>query len=274
MGQSMILFPDEPMNTLTPVVSAFALVAISLPMIVGTLDAQTTTAALTFEVASVRPSDANSHGMRFDLTPDNSLRATGVTLRFLLQKAYDVEDFQIAGGPNWARSERFDVHAKGDSKSNGDEGSPRSAQLMAERFRERLRVLLAERFQLSVRQEFKEGGIYILDETKTGHKLNKTTGTEGVGRNRGLITADNATMEMLAKTLSITLQRPVLDQTGLQGKYAFRLQWAEDGAPGEPEDLGVSLFTAIEEQLGLRLKSGKGPIKVVFIDRAEKPRSN
>ncbi|HWD98118.1 MAG TPA: TIGR03435 family protein, partial [Bryobacteraceae bacterium] len=65
-----------------------------------------------------------------------------------------------------------------------------------------------------------------------------------------------------------------LDRTGLEGNYAFRLQWAEEGAPGEPENSGVSLFTAIQEQLGLRLESGKGPIKFVFVDRAEKPSAN
>ena len=212
--------------------------------------------------------------MRFDVTSDNGLRATGVTLRFLLQKAYDVEDFQIVGGPGWARSERFDVYAKLASKPDPPETSLRSQQLRADRFRERLSVLLAERFQLSVRQKFKEGGTYILEQTKTGHKLSETTGTNGIGRNRGLITAENASMAMLAKTLSITLQRPVLDQTDLQGNYAFRLQWAEEGAPGEPVDSGVSLFTAIQEQLGLRLQSGKGPVKFVFVDRAEKPSAN
>ena len=185
-----------------------------------------------------------------------------------------MEDFQIAGGPGWVGSERFDVYAKPENKPDADGSSPGSEQLRAERFRQRLRVLLAERFQLSVRQELKEGGTYILEQTKSGHKLNETTGTRGVGRNRGLITAENASTAMLAKTLSVTLQRPVLDQTGLEGKYAFRLQWAEDGAPGEPEDSGESLFTAIQEQLGLRLQPGKGPIKFVFIDRADKPSAN
>jgi uncharacterized protein (TIGR03435 family) len=66
----------------------------------------------------------------------------------------------------------------------------------------------------------------------------------------------------------------VLDQTGLTGKYAFKLQWAEEGAPGEPEDSGVSLFTAVQEQLGLRLQPGKAPIRSIFIERAEAPSAN
>jgi uncharacterized protein (TIGR03435 family) len=250
--------------------------AIAFSMIPGMLNAQTRPGVLTFEVASIRSSDAKAQGMRFEVTPDNGLRATGVTLNILIQKAYDAENFQIAGGPGWARSERFDVYARPESrdKPDFDESSPGSEQFRAERFRERLSALLAERFQLSIHQEYKDGALYTLEQTAKGNKLNPKTGTRGIGRNRGLIAAENASVAMLAKTLSITLQRPVLDRTGLEGNYAFRLQWAEEGAPGEPEDSGVSLFTAIQEQLGLRLESGKGPITFVFVDRAEKPSAN
>ena len=261
-------------NLLIRILMPVSLVAAWLPVIVGLLNSQTIPPAPNFEVASIRPSDPKTQRMSFEVTPDNGLRATGVTLRFLLQKAYDVDDFQIAGGPNWVRSERFDVFAKPESGPTTNEISPGAEPLSAERFRQRLTVLLAERFQLIVRQEFRDGAIYVLEQTKTGHKLNRAAGTDGIRRNRGLISAENATMAMLARTLSITLQRPVLDQTGLQGKHAFRLEWAEAGAPGEPEDSGVSLFTAIQEQLGLRLDAGKGPIKVIFVDRAEKPSAN
>jgi bla regulator protein BlaR1 len=227
-----------------------------------------TFAGLTFEVASIRPSNPGSQGLRFDKTPDNGFRATGVTLRFLVQTAYDVEDFQISGGAGWLRSERFDVQAR-------SEDPDKTKLLQAEQFRERMRALLAARFQLSIREESKEGAVYILEQTKNGNKLNQATGGgAGMGRNRGVITTENASVAMLAKTLSATLSRPVLDQTGLTGKYAFKLQWAEEGAPGEPEDSGVSLFTAIQEQLGLRLQPGKAPIRSIRIERAEKPSAN
>lgn len=254
------------------------LVAISLFTFAGVLSAQTRPDALTFEVASIRPSNPGSQGMRFDKTPDNGFRATGVTLKFLVQTAYDVEDFQISGGPGWLRSERFDVYARSEhpDKIDLDERSAGAVeQLRAERFRERIRALLAARFQLSIREERKEGAVYVLEQTKTGNKLDPGTGDgAGIGRNRGLITAKNASVAMLAATLATTLVRPVVDRTGLSGKYAFQLQWAEEGAPGEPEDSGVSLFTAIQEQLGLRLQPGKGPIRFIFIDRAEKPSAN
>jgi bla regulator protein BlaR1 len=243
-----------------------------------TRSAQTRPEGLTFEVASIRPSDPGSQGLRFDQTPDNGIRATGVTLKFLVQTAYGVEDFQISGGPGWLRSERFDVYARSENpdKTDLDERSGGAVeQLRDERFRERIRALLAARFQLTLRQELREGAVYILEQTKNGNKLSPPKGeAAGIGRNRGLINAENASVAMLAKSLSTALLRPVLDHSGLSGKYAFRLQWAEPGAPGEPEDSGVSLFTAIQEQLGLRLQPGKGPIELIFIERAEKPSPN
>lgn len=261
-------------NPLTRILTPVSMVVMWLPMIAGSLNSQIKPPASNFAVASIRLSDPKAQRMSFEVTPDGGIRATAVTLRVLLQKAYGVDDFQIEGGPNWARSERFDVFAKPESGPPADETSPGAEQLSAELARQRLTVLLAERFQLVVRQHFRDGAIYMLEQTKTGHKLKAVTGTDGIRRNRGLISAENATMAMLARTLSVTLQRPVLDETGLPGKYAFRLEWAEAGAPGEPEESGISLFTAIQEQLGVRLDAGKGPIKIISVDRADKPSAN
>jgi bla regulator protein BlaR1 len=257
--------------------AAAVLAAISLVTPGEGLNAQTTSEVLTFEVASIHPSDPNSQGLRFTRTPDNGIRATAVTLKFLVQIAYNVEGFQISGGPSWSGSERFDVFARLENpdQTDLDEKSIGAVeQLRTERFRERLRALLAARFQLRIRQESKEGAVYLLEQSKNGNKLIPPAGEHGINRNRGLISAENASVAILARTLSNTLLRPVLDHTGLSGQYAFRLEWAEAGAPGEPEDSGVSLFTAIQEQLGLRLQSGKGPIQFIAIDRAEQPSAN
>ena len=143
-----------------------------------------------------------------------------------------------------------------------------------QRLRERLRALLAARFQLNIRQEFKEGTVYLLEQARNGNKLIPATSGRGIGRNRGQMTAENASVAMLARKLSAALLRPVLDHTGLNGQYAFQLQWAEAGAPGEPEDSGNSIFTAIQEQLGLRLQPSKGPVQFIVIDRVEKPSAN
>jgi len=246
-----------------------ALAAIALALFAGVLNAQT------FEVASVRPSDPNSRAFRFEATADNGLRAIGTTLHFLIRMAYDVEDFQLSGGAAWTRSERFDISATpADPNATDLDASSTGFEERTERLRQRLHTLLAERFQLILRQESRDAPVYILEQMKNGNKLSPPTGDRGIGRNRGLISAENASVPMFAKTLSVALLRPVIDHTGLTGNYAFKLEWAEEGAPGEPEDTGVSLFTAIQEQLGLRLQSGKAPVPFISIDRAEKPSSN
>jgi uncharacterized protein (TIGR03435 family) len=253
------------MHTRMPACAAYAVLAVSPSMLV---DGQIGPEGPSFEVASIRPAASPFAGPHIENTADTTLRATSVSLRFLVQTAYKVEDFQISGGPGWTRSDRFDISARSDQP-----GQPEQPQ--AARLRERIRRLLAARFQLSVREEIGEGAVYFLEQTRSGSKLNPPASDRpGIGRNRGLIAAENASVAMLAKTLSNALLRPVPDQTGLSGNYAFRLEWAEAGAPGEPEDSGVSLFTAIQEQLGLRLRSGRGPIRLIYIDRAEKPSAN
>jgi len=241
------------------------------------LPAQTSRGGLTFEAVSIRPSDPRSQGLHFATTADNGFRATGVTVRFLVHLAYDLEDFQISGGPGWLRSDRFDIYAKPEAPDATDlDLTPNGAveQLRAERLRERIRALLAGRFQIKVREESSDGAVYILEQTNKGNRLNPSSGTRGINRNRGLIAAQDASAASLARTLSTTLLRPVVDETGLDGSYSFSLQWAEAGAPGEPEDSGVSLFTAIQEQLGLHLRSDKGQVRSIVIERADRPSEN
>jgi len=247
-----------------------------LCVVICGVGAQSKPAGLTFEVAAIRPSDPSSRRMSIEKTPDNGLRATSVSLGFLLQMGYGLEEFQISGGPSWIRSERFDINARAANPdaTDLDLSDGPVAQLRAERLQERVRALVQERFQVRVRRESREGPVYILTQVKNGHRLGGPTGTRGMGRNRGLMTAESASVAMLTNSLSVALRRPVVDQTGLSGRYAFRLEWAEDGAPGEPEDSGQSLFTAIQEQLGLRLESGRAPIEYVVIDAAERPSAN
>lgn len=224
----------------------------------------------TFQVASIRPSAPESRSLRFDPTADGGIRATGVSLRYLVHLAFDVEDFQISGGPAWTRSERFDIVAT--SGKPEEAGLP--AELRSERLRARLRALLTARFQLRVQEDVREGSVYLLTQGRSGNKLNQPNGDAGLRRNRGLISSDNASMDMLSRAVAAALLQPVLDQTKLTGNYAFRLQWAEAGAPGEPEDPGPSLFTAIQDQLGLRLQPGRGPIRRISIEGVEKPSAN
>ncbi len=202
--------------------------------------------------------------------------------------AYDVRDFQVSGGPGWVGTERFDVRAKSErAAADGpqDPGKMTEDQrkTLQDQMRERLRALLANRFQLMVHRETKEESIYALVVSKSGSKLqeNKKPGPrQGMSGGRGRLQGMAAPTEMLVQTLSNALGRPVVDKTGLAGKYDFVLEWTPDlGTAGldganSPLPSGPTIFTALQEQLGLRLESQKGPVENIVIDRAEKPSEN
>jgi len=153
--------------------------------------------------------------------------------------------------------------------------------------RERIRSLLVDRFQLSVRRVTSEQSVFLLGVAKSGHKLEITDERKGISRRAGFLSGNGATMEMLATVLPRVLGRPVLDRTGLTEMYKFKMEWTEDanlaarmkdealGAPESNPDLsGQSIFSAIQNQLGLKLESGKGPVETLVIERLEKPSAN
>lgn len=275
--------------------AAAGVVAVAGPIGIGMVNAPRShaqsQASLVFEVASIKPSDPDSRGMRFQHTAGGGLNVTGVTLKTLIEFAYDVQDFQISGGPRWFRTDRYDILAKPERPEESTDfhkATDAQRRQLSERLRERTRALLAERFQLSIHRETEERPAYQLVLSKNGHKLQESTEGNGISRNWGQITGDGVAIEMLAKVLSMTLARPVLDQTGLKGKYKFKLEYTEErggpigkGAPDEipadanpPDPSGPSIFSAIQQQLGLKLESQKGPVEIIVIDRAEKPSAN
>jgi len=254
-------------------------------------------AQLTFEVASIKPANPDTPGSMIQFMPGGGLRMTGVPLRAMITFAYDVRDFQISGGPGWVGTERFDVMARAEHAAPSD--SPDDFAKMTDDQRktardqmaERLRALLADRFQLEVHKETKDQPIYALVVSKNGAKLKEANAAvgarQGMSMNRGRMEGFAAPMEMLSNILSNTMGRPVVDKTGLTGKYEFVLEWTpEAGADARaqgfgdgitepaPAPGGPSIFTALQEQLGLRLESQKGPVPNIVIDRAEKPSEN
>jgi uncharacterized protein (TIGR03435 family) len=223
----------------------------------------------TFEVASIKPhpepitfsSDPSVHGMR--------VTATASTLHDLITSAYHVRYDQISGGPNWAGSDHFDMSAKAEG-----EGA-----LTMERARPMLQALLADRFQLKIHLETREVPMYALVVRKNGPKLQESAAADesksGITANSsGMhLTVSKGTMAQLALWLSGNgAGRPVIDKTGLTGHYSYELTWV-NGTPG-PDVEGPSLFTALQEQIGLRLEPTKGPSEIVVIDHAEKPSAN
>ena len=222
-----------------------------------------------FEVASIKASAPDVPGLFFQPQPGGGLRVTGATLKHLIAYAYNVREFQISGAPAWTGTQRFDIDARAATA-----GDPRRA---GNELRERLKSLLAERFQLALHSEDKEQSVYALVVAKNGPRFSEATADSGslIRGTRGLITGRGTTMQMLALNLSSQLGRQVLDKTGLTGKYDFKLEWTPDTAVTEGTELGGPyLFTALQEQLGLRLESQKGVVQVLVIDRAGKPSEN
>lgn len=240
----------------------------------------------TFEVASVKPSAPETTGMFIRPLPGGGLQVTGASLKNLISLAYDVRTFQIIGESQWVDAERFDIDARtatSDAKTPSDPASDRRKIL------EGLKSLLADRFQVAVHSETKEQAVYALVVNKGGPKLQESTESRGLIRKtgRGTIKGQAVASGMLALNLSNELGRRVIDRTGLAGKYDFELKWgssqesaaqvrstqtADLALPADAD--GPSIFTALQEQLGLRLESGKGPVEVLVIDRAERPSKN
>jgi uncharacterized protein (TIGR03435 family) len=253
-----------------------------------------------FEVASVKP-DKSGFGPRILLTADG-LTATKVTVKFLIKEAYGVEDDEISGAPNWLDSETYDVDAKVSSSDLA------ALEKLDERQRMRmLQPLLAERFQLKVHREAKEIPVYALVIAKNGPKLHVAkpgdTYADGIkgpdgkpgGRpgmmmwGRGRLVAQGIPIASLLPPLTQQLERTVLDKTGLKGTYDITLLWTPEddqapmpnGAEGNRQgsgpagdSSGASLFTAIQEQLGLKLESQKGQVEGLVIDHVGKPSEN
>jgi len=280
-----------------------ATVAIGIPIAIGILNApgvraQSAVPPFTFEVASIKPSNGGDHRLiRF--VPGGGVQMTGMTLKFLIAFAYDVQDFQISSGPGWINSDRFDIVAKserGSSESAPDDFNKMTneqAKTVQEQMRQKLQALLAGRFQLTLHHETKQQPVYALAIGKNGSKLQESHSKQDARHmmmGRGNFDGEGVPLEMLTSALSRQLGRPVLDRTGLKGNFDFKLQWTPDPgqsagqfagppppgaeAPPPPDPNGPSIFTAIQEQLGLRLESQKGPVDLIVIDRVEKPSEN
>lgn len=228
--------------------------------------------AFSFDAVTIKP-DPDGHAL-FKFSPD-SFSMGGNPAWVLIRTAYGVllED-EIVGLPGWARSEPISVEAKIDQET-----AAALAKLpMLERWKQMqlmLQAMLADRFALKAHHESRESPIYVLTVAKGGAKMKKTA-PDGYGGDAryasGKVTAREISLEALAANLSFTLGRKVVNKTGLEGGYDFTLDYAPDGA--DPSDTRPSIFTALEEQLGLKLEPARGPVDVIVIDHIERPTAN
>ena len=228
-----------------------------------------------FDVASVKPSGAGYRG----ITRENgSYRALGVTLKMLVATAYGVPEFSIEGGPGWAGTDRWDIEAR----------AANAESLSGPKIEPPLRSLLEQRFRLRAIKESKEGNVFFLDVAKTGVKMKPAADSAGrpmIGAGNGMIGSNNLTTSLLVSFLTRFLGRTVIDRSGLTAGYEVHITWTPEVGEGDPLLAGAkppaearleqrSIFSALEEDLGLKLTSGKQTIPTVTILSADRPDAN
>ena len=247
-----------------PIVVLLLTSALAMPRLYGQGPTGPTQQPPAFEVASIKQNTSGDRRSGTQNSPGGRVTITNQPLRSLIPTAYGSNDLEVIGGPDWMASDRWDIRATA-AADNHD--AP--WQLM-------LRSLLAERFKLRAHLEQRERPIYQLvfarsdkrlgpdvhdtacasDDSGCGHTSANTNGVKS-----GTITANGRTMAELGTTLSPYAERRVFDATRLEGRYDFQLRWSEE----------VSIFTALQEQLGLKLEPARGPVDVIVIDSVERP---
>lgn len=230
--------------------------------------------AASFEVASIRPfvigqQSPNPFGLSFS---GNRVTGRGMSLRTLIRAAYNLETFQVTGGPSWANTDSFDIAAKSRSEE----------PLTRENVRPMLQVLLTDRFHLKIHRETRELDVYALvvggRGVKPGLKLNTSAAPFAIDQrgSTSAFTQLNVTNSPLATFVSVIpgpgfAGRPVIDKTGLTGNYDFVIKFS---SRADSNSDAPSFFTAIEEELGLKLQPTKAPLELLVIDNAERPTQN
>jgi uncharacterized protein (TIGR03435 family) len=267
---------------------ALRLTGLALAVAVASAPAQTNTSTVPqFAVASIKPNNANCCE-EFGVGNGKG-GGKYVTLKALIGLAYQVQQFQISGGPSWIASDRFDV----EGKSEDPKADFAQLRLM-------LQSLLSDRFKLRIHRTTKQSPVYALVVAKGGPKINLSADQTspdvngpvppGAGPNHGalrmgpgLLIGNAVPMSRFAMVLSRSaLDRLAIDKTNLVGRFDIELRWAPEwrGSPNDPEGSPVvasdypSLFTAIQEQLGLKLESARGPVGLIVIDHVERPSEN
>jgi len=234
-----------------------------------------------FEVATIKPSRPDERLSILVSPGGRQFSTTDSSLINLITFAYRLQPRQVTGGPAWLETEKYDLLARPDTP-----GMPSEKQLET-----MLQKLLADRFKLSFHREKKELSVYAITVGKTGPKLTKSdgdpNGLPGLGfRGPGRFNGRNTNIADFAGIMqTLVLDRPVVDQTGLGDRYDFALNWTPDetqfgGLAGQlpPQsdkaDVPPDLYTAIQQQLGLKIEATKAPVDVLVIDRVEKPSEN
>ena len=233
-----------------------------------------------FEVATIKPSNPAAQGKLFTIKGRQVL-TINTSLADVVTMAYGLHVRQIVGGPSWMESDKYDITGQPEGQ-----GMPNQNQM-----RQMLRALVEDRFKLTTHRETRELPAYALVVAPGGPKMTKNdsnpNGLPGLMfRGLGVLPVTNATMADFAGVMQLAvLDRPVVDRTGLQGRYDFTLTWTPDEtqfasfgvripSPSGAADAPPVLFTAVQEQIGLKFESVRAPVEVMVIDRVERPSEN
>lgn len=237
-------------------------------------------ASPSFEVATIKPAKPDEQGKGF-LVQGRRFKTINTTMNEIMSFAYGIHTKQIVGAPAWFDTDKFDIDAQPDG-----EGAPSDKQ-----WRGMLQKLINERCKLSLHHDKRELSVYVLSAAKTGPKLSKSEGDPNglpglFFRAMGDLNVNNANMYDFANFLqNVVLERPVLDQTGITGRYDFTLKWTPDdsqfggmgakiGPTTDTANPPPALYTAIQEQVGLKLDATRAPTDVLVLDHVEKPSEN
>jgi uncharacterized protein (TIGR03435 family) len=247
---------------------------------------------LEFEAVSIKPNKSGEFGESIHPAPGGRFTATNITTKLLIEWAYEVRSFQVSGEPAWVDSERYDVAAKADGNPHYDFLQPTLETMF--------RAVLADRFKLVAHTVKKELPVYLLVVLKSGPKIRavdegdcpEVPTPENPCRSLrskafGQLGAEKAPMPALARILINFVGRSVLDRTNLPGSFTYTLDWKKyldppQMPPGvvpppnafDPASVEPAIATALEEQLGLKLESQKGPVEVMVIDHIDRPSEN
>jgi uncharacterized protein (TIGR03435 family) len=230
-----------------------------------------------YDVMTIKPNNSASGGTDID-TDDGHFVATNVSLKLLLEEVYDIKQDLITGLAGAIDSARFDISAK---ISEPDHDALK--QLTPEQQRKLLLPLLLERFQLKTHTETKDLPVYELVLLPGGPKFkasadqtedsNGDTSVHGT-RTHADLTAKAVPMGAFSRAIAGWVHRTVIDKTGLKGNFDLKLQWSNDENPDSGAEQAPSIFTAVQEQLGLKLRPAKGPVETLIVDHAAMPTDN
>jgi uncharacterized protein (TIGR03435 family) len=220
-----------------------------------------------FDVVAIRENRSAGRNAGMSLR-NGSLEVSNLFLKSIITSAYGVREVLIFGLPGWAEEARYDIRAR------ITDADPKTDDLSREQRRALMAALLEDRFHLKVHMATKTLPVYDLVVAKGGRKFSESAGERNVDARKNEFTATGSPALTVSYLLEDVLDRTVVDKTGLKGTYDFHLRWSPEMAGTPDSDALPSIFTALQEQLGLKLQPNKGPVQTLVVEHIDRPTEN